>query len=102
MTDFKKDLRQSGISLFFPAIRYCISLSWRTSKYYTLARFASSLILSFLPFISLFMSKQLLDILTDRIQESQYFLSVIVLLLALSIVGLFNVVISKASAYRLP
>ena len=99
MTDFKKDLRQSGISLFFSAIRYCISLSWRTSKYYTLARFASSLILSFLPFVSLFMSKQLLDILTDRIQESQYFLSVIVLLLALSIVGLFNVVISKASAY---
>lgn len=34
MTDFKKDLRQSGISLFFSAIRYCISLSWRTSKYY--------------------------------------------------------------------
>lgn len=58
--------RQTGakeLSGFVSTIAYCLSLSWKTSKYYTIVRIVSQILTPILTIVGAFIGKYLIDLL---------------------------------------
>lgn len=58
-------MRKKIIS-FFKTVRYCMALSWKVSKVYTILRMTIFIIIMVLPYSSMYITKALLDLLTSK------------------------------------
>lgn len=82
---------------FLLDIGYCINISWKTSKIYTLTRVVFKILLSILPLISIFISSRILNILASNEADAISLFSVFLLVFLL--VQLANLCCNKANEY---
>lgn len=82
---------------FINAIRYCLRLSWKTSWFYTVVRLAALFAIALIPYISMFATKHLIDMLStgQSIQASMFVLP----LLAIALGGFLSAVSGKVIQY---
>ena len=86
-----------NIKRFFRAIIFCTKFSWKTSIKYTLGRIIITLTNVSIPFISLRISKQLIDCLTS-VASNEFGIAVYDLIL-LTVLGISSIVMAKILQY---
>lgn len=93
------ETRSGGFRRFMSAVIYCIRLSWETSPLYSLIRAFAYAANALLPFVTLYASKYLLDLLAAAGYTEQPFADAVFLLLALSGVGVFRLALNRLIQY---
>ena len=59
------------LSGFFATVRWCLSLSWRSSKFYTIVRIAADTFTPLLAIAAAFVGKHVLDLLSGSLQVTR-------------------------------
>jgi len=76
---------------FFSTIRWCLMLSWRTSRFYTVMRLIADIITPILTISAAFVGKYLLDLLADAPRDARGSLVILfVLLFSIALMRLIN------------
>ena len=79
------------------AVVYCIQFSMKTSRLYTIIGISLSIFMIIIPFFSLYLTKILIDLLTQLNQTS--FKEVIIVLLFMYGLSILNILLGKAVQY---
>ncbi|WP_303863568.1 ABC transporter ATP-binding protein [Alkalibaculum bacchi] len=94
----KKNTAILNIKGFTQSLRYCLSLSWKASKFYTLTSFLFRLLTPIMEIIAIYLSKEILDTLVlgqnNLIKER-----LINLFILFGIITVFKVVNGKFDSY---
>lgn len=69
------------------AVSFCFQLSWKTSRKYTIFELITSVIMSILPFFSLFLSKYMFDYLVIPNYHANYVIDILILVTSINIAG---------------
>ncbi len=99
MCDQESKTRSGGFRRFMSAVIYCMRLSWETSPLYSLIRAFAYIANALLPFVTLYASKYLLDMLAAAGHAEQPFADAVFLLLAISGVSVFKLMLNKLIQY---
>ncbi|MBU5299503.1 ABC transporter ATP-binding protein/permease [Clostridium sporogenes] len=84
---------------FFKTIRYCLLLSWRVSKLYTILRITLLILIILLPYVSMMCSKLLLDILSTSTNYNYDFTNAIFLMGAIIVIAIGSKVLFQLNTY---
>ncbi len=95
----KNKTRFGNFNGFLSALLYCIRLSWDTSPLYTLMRTFAYLANALIPFITLYASKFLLDMLAQAAYIERAFSDVVFLLIIISVASALKLMINRVIQY---
>lgn len=95
----KNKTRFGSFNGFLSALIYCIRLSWDTSPLYTLMRTFAYLANALIPFITLYASKFLLDMLAQAVYIERAFSDVVFLLIIISVASALKLMINRVIQY---
>ncbi len=95
----KNKTRFGSFNGFLSALIYCIRLSWDTSPLYTLMRTFAYLANALIPFITLYASKFLLDMLAQAAYIERAFSDVVFLLIIISVASALKLMINRVIQY---
>ena len=91
-------MKKAEVRSFLETIRYCISLSWQSSKLYTIVRLAVKVFIPINAILVSFILKNIINILTNQTGDTAK--HHILLLIAVTVaISLITVVANKAVAY---
>lgn len=88
---------KNGILKMLSAVVYCIQFSMKTSRLYTIIGISLSIFMIIIPFFSLYLTKILIDLLTQLNQTS--FREVMIVLLFMYGLSILNILLGKAVQY---
>ena len=78
---------QYKVKSFFYAMVFCLKISWKTSRHYTVGRCVLLILSICMPYISMFLNKILIDSLTVNIKRYFYILFVLSFIIFVTIVS---------------
>ena len=87
------------ISTFFSAMRDCLTLSWRTSPFYTVLRLLCNLIPPIITLVNSLLGKYMLDLLAGGFGQGKEHTLLFLLAGAICLTGILHSVIQKAQLY---
>ncbi len=87
------------IKSLFVTLSYCLSLSWKSSKLYTIIRLLGKIILPVTGILSSFIVKYIIDLLSGTLVVPDKRLMLILLVTSTLLIGLVSVVVKKTVSY---
>lgn len=84
---------------FLTSIRYCILLSWQTSRIYTIIRLLVNLVYPLYSLITAYLVKNILDLLTSKRDPDEKFYILIILTLIIFLMSAINTSSEKLNQY---
>jgi len=94
MKQFLKDLPS-----FWATVRWCIALSWQSSKFYTIIRIAADIVTPLLSIAAAFVGKHLLDLLSGAWDVADTYAVLFLLFGLIAAIALVRVISQKALQY---
>ncbi|MFZ2539332.1 MAG: hypothetical protein WAX04_10580, partial [Oscillospiraceae bacterium] len=89
----------TNIKSFFSTITYCLSLSWKSSKLYTVIRLTGKIITPVSGIVSAFLLKYIIDLLSGTLVVPDRKLMLILVISGTVVIALLNAVIQKTVSY---
>jgi len=89
----------SNLIGFFATVRWCLSLSWRSSKFYTIIRIAADIVTPLLTIAIAFVGKHILDLLSGSWQVADTRNILILLFMGLAFIYIVRLVSRHAVQY---
>jgi ATP-binding cassette subfamily B protein len=83
----------------FSSIAWCLSLSWKASKFYTAIRIIMGILLPMLAIGASYVGKYVIDLLAGQIDFDDAYKILVILLLGLLTISIIRMVIQKAMQY---
>ncbi len=90
--------RKFSMAVFFSSLRYCFSLLWQSSPFYTFMRFIGKCISPFVSIALSFVTKYILDLLASSDAGSRL-TRLAVLILAILLISAFSTLLQKLVSY---
>ena len=84
---------------FFATIKWCLNLSWRSSKFYTTIRIAADIITPLLAIVSAFVGKHMLDLLSGAWEVYDSYSTLALLFAALLAIAFTRMISRKTTGY---
>lgn len=84
---------KNKIFSFVKTIKYCLKLSWHVSKFYTIFRLINMILISLLPYISMFATKTLLDILSITADDRKLLRAIVMLVIIIAVSILIKILL---------
>lgn len=88
-----------GIRQFFLTVRWCLSLSWKASRFYTLIRIGSQIITPVFTIVASFLGKHVIDLLAGNEAPSHANDTLFFLLIGLLTIALLRTLVQKMTEY---
>lgn len=95
----KKKIIKPDFAAFFSTVFYCVTLSWKASRFYTLVRLLGRIIIPICGIISSYLVKYILDLLTDSWHVENKISMLITLLSGTLILALISAGVQKVVQY---
>jgi ABC-type multidrug transport system fused ATPase/permease subunit len=90
---------KKNISSLFSTLSWCLSLAWKTSKYYTIIQIVSQIVIPLLAILASFIAKYLLNLLTGSWIVYNPISTLAILFIAMLCIALLRVVLDKLTQY---
>lgn len=87
------------IKVFFNDIFYCLSISFKTSKFYTISRMLLQIIKALFPIVTVYVLKQILDVLASGEDDNYLMVKFITFIIIYLIIQILNEWTSKLNEY---
>jgi len=88
-----------ALSGFFATVKWCITLSWRSSKLYTIARIAADIVTPLLAIATAFVGKHILDLISGPTETADAHNTLILLFAGLASIAIVRLVSRHAVQY---
>ena len=97
----KKEKLLNKLKAVFEIALYCISLSWQSSKLYTIIRLGGKILTPFIGIGSVVLGKYILDLLSGAMKVQNKESTLIFLISALVFLGVLNIVMQRIQDYAM-
>ena len=88
-----------NIKIFLATVVWCLSLSWRTSKFYTVIRIAANILTPLLAIVVVYISRHLLNLLAGSVEVEDAARTLIMLFGGMFAIALLRMGSQKAAQY---
>jgi len=88
-----------GLPSFLATVKWCLALSWKSSKFYTIIRIAADIVTPLLAIVAAFVGKHLLDLLSGAWEVYDTYFTLLLLFAGLLAIAFTRMASGKATGY---